>query len=87
MTNPIKATLYYLIAGLIIFSAIKLYPSGSCGPSLGVLIFLAVNLVSIVLFIISLTKTFKNKKNIKSTLIHFVGCFILLTYFFTADQL
>jgi hypothetical protein len=87
MNNYQKTIVYYLLVGLTVFGAIKLFPSGSCGPSLGVLIFLALNIVSIILFFVSLTKTFKNKENLNSTIIHFVGCCSLLTYFFTADQL
>lgn len=87
MTNAVKTILYYLIVGLVIFSVIKLYPSGSYGTSLEVLIFLGINILSIVLLFICLAKSFKGEKTTKiSTLLHFLGCAALLIYFFTADQ-
>lgn len=87
MKNYKIAISYYLIIGLIILGAIKIYPSGSCGPSLGVLVFLAFNLLSIILFLASLIMFLNNKEYTKSTVIHLVGCIALLSYFFNASQL
>jgi hypothetical protein len=88
MINPVRTILYYLFAAIAIFFAIRLFPSGSCGPNVGVLIFLSITIMSIVIFLNSLVKTFKGNKETKiSTLIHFLGCSALIIYFFTADQL
>jgi amino acid transporter len=88
MTKPVKALLYYFIAALIIFAAIKMFPSGSCGPSLDVLIFLGIILVSLVLFVINLFRTIKGNKTTKvSTIIHFLGCAALIIYLFTGGSL
>ena len=87
MKNYKIAISYYLIVGLIIFGAIKIYPTGSCGPSLGVLVFMAFSLLSIILFFAILIMFLNNKEYSKSTLVHLFGCIALLSNFFNVSQL
>ena len=88
MTKPVKTLIYYLIIATTIFGAIKMFPSGSCGPSLGVLVFLGLILLSVVLFFINLVRTLNGNKTTKvSTIIHFLCCTALIIYLFTASSL
>jgi amino acid transporter len=89
MTKPIKTVIYYyLTAALVIFEAIKIFPSGSCGPSLDILIFLGIILLSILLFFINIFRTLNGNKTTNiSAIIHFVGCIALIIYFFAGGSL
>jgi hypothetical protein len=83
MPKPTKTILYYLIAAVLVIGAMKIFPSGSCGPSLDILVFLAVILLSLLLFVINLFRTLNGNKTTKiPTIIHLVGCAIFLLYLF-----
>jgi len=73
---------------MVIFISIKASPSVSCGPGLGVLVFMGSILTSIVLFFFNFFKTINGNKAFKaSSIIHFAGCLSQLIYFFNADAL
>ena len=62
---------FYFVYGIAIYLLEKVMPSGAHTPGLGLLAFILLPIVSLVLFIINLSKTYKGDKAYKfSALVH-----------------
>jgi len=81
--NTKLTIIFYVVYFSLAFILEKLYPSGPCTPSFGILMFIFFPFISVTILIISLINYFYNKdKSLKiSIFIHTILLILFLIYF------